>query len=98
MGSGGLGSSQEETIVVLPAPGIANQVPSDVRWAPAPVASGDATSDYEAALAAPDAALAAALASGARAESAHLATVPLPATAGRVNPSDDRIAAAFGES
>jgi hypothetical protein len=39
-----------------------------------------------------------ALANGTRPESAHLATVPLPSEAGRVNLSDDRIAnALFGE-
>jgi hypothetical protein len=69
------------------------QVPADVRWAPAGViapessieARGGANRDY----------LPAALASGTRTESAHLATVALPNEAVRVNPSDDRIAAAL---
>jgi hypothetical protein len=122
MCSGGLGSQQEETLVILPSthtnqvPGDArwapdpatvlmNQVTSDARWAPAP--SWDAMSGYDtveathAALAAPLLApvpdtLAATLANGTRAESAHLATIPLPGETGNVNPSDDRIAAAFG--
>jgi hypothetical protein len=69
------------------------QVPADVRWAPGGViapessveARGGANPDY----------LPAALASGTRTESAHLATVALPDDAVRVNPSDDRIAAAL---
>jgi hypothetical protein len=65
------------------------QVPADVRWAPAgsiaPDSSGggsEATNPHN---------LPAALASGTRTESAHLATVALPADTVRVN-SDDRIA------
>jgi hypothetical protein len=58
-----------------------------VRWSP--VEPGPATnSDY----------IPAALASGQRVESAHLAAVSLPGEAVSVNPSDDRIAAAlFGD-
>jgi hypothetical protein len=136
MGSGGLGSSMEETILSLApaapswdqtsgygtveairalralpsAGGITTQVPSDVRWAPVAAASWDATSGYgvvEAVRAAraisiaPASAeyLAAALARGDRAESAHLATIALPASQAPAPyipaNSDDRIAAAF---
>jgi hypothetical protein len=71
-------AAEEPAPALAPAPPtpITTQVPSDVRWAPAraitpgsPLAASQATSpDY----------LPAALASGQREESAHLATVPLP--------------------
>lgn len=70
---------------------VSNQVPSDVRWAPAPTAEdvagvGTNSPNY----------LSAALVSGQRAESAHLATVPLQSQAVSVA-SEDRIAnALFG--
>jgi hypothetical protein len=70
---------------------VANQVPSDVRWAPASTAEDVARVGTNS----PND-LSAALVSGQRAESAHLATVPLPSQAVSVN-SEDRIAnALFG--
>ena len=67
---------QDPALAPAAAVTVTAQVPSDVRWAPAraitpgsPLAASQATSpDY----------LPAALASGRRSESAHLATVPLP--------------------
>jgi hypothetical protein len=69
------------------------QVPSDVRWAPA--GTTEPGSSIEASRAVSPDYLPAALTTGTRTESAHLATVALPADAVNVNPSDDRIAAAL---
>lgn len=60
---------------------VANQVPSDARWAPASTAEDGAGAGSESPYD-----LSAALGSGQRAESAHLATVPLPSQTLDVNP------------
>jgi hypothetical protein len=68
-GYGSVEASRAARSHLVIADEVANQVSSDVRWAP--VAADVASSSND---------LSAALASGQRAESAHLAMVPLPGT------------------